>query len=308
MWGPLRLRTGHGSHVRCVLPMKNIFWPLVATIVLAQSCAQAPVKEERKAADVQRIVTVSGTATETVAALGFADRIVGVDVTSTYPPAMAGLPKVGHDRSIRAEGVISLTPELVVAGAWQLDATVKGQLQQAGERVVTFPLEFSVEGAKTMIRSLADSLGVPERAHALIATIDKDMQRVQPLPAPPKVLFIYARGAGALMVAGTGTPMHHMIELAGGRNAMTDFEQFKPLTPEALIAADPDAVILFDTAMDGFQGAEGVLKVPGMAATTAGRNRAFISIEGGLLSNFGPRLGQALSFLNERFRALPARA
>ncbi len=288
--------------------MKSSFRPLLAVFVILQGCAPAPVKDERKAADVQRIVTVSGTATETVAALGFADRIVGVDVTSTYPPSVAGLPKVGHDRNIRAEGVISLTPELVVAGAWQLDATVKGQLEQAGERVVTFPLEFTVDGAKAMIRVLADSLGVPERADALVSGIDKDMQGVQPLPYAPKVLFIYARGAGALMVSGTGTPMHHMIELAGGRNAMTDFEQFKPLTPEALIAADPDAVILFDTAVDALQGEAGLLNVPGMAATTAGKNRAFIAIEGGLLSNFGPRVGQALSFLNARFRALPARA
>lgn len=286
--------------------MRNSFWSVLAVVVMA-GCAQAPQKEERSAADVQRIVTVSGTATETVAALGFADRIVGVDVTSTYPPSMAGLPKVGHDRNIRAEGVLSLSPELVVAGAWQLDATVKGQLQQAGERVVTFTLEYSVEGAKSMIRSLADSLGVPDRAEALVRTIDKDVQGVQPLPTAPKVLFIYARGAGTLMVAGKGTPMHHMIELAGGRNAMTDFEQFKPLTPEALIAADPDAIILFDTAMDGFQGEEGVMKVPGMAATTAGKNRSFITIEGGLLSNFGPRVGQALAYLNERFRALPER-
>lgn len=288
--------------------MKNTVWPFLAFVLLIQSCAQAPGKEERSAADIQRIVTVSGTATETVAALGFADRIVGVDVTSTYPASVVDLPKVGHDRSIRAEGVISLSPQLVVAGAWQLDPAVKTQLEQAGERVVTFPLEFTVEGAKTMIRSLADSLGVPERAEALISKIDTDRQGVQPLPTAPKVLFIYARGAGTLMVAGTGTAMHHMIELAGGQNAMTGFEQFKPLTPEALIAADPDAIILFDTAMDGFQGEEGVMKVPGMAATTAGKNRAFITIEGGLMSNFGPRIGQALTYLNERFRALPARA
>ncbi|MFT3885806.1 MAG: ABC transporter substrate-binding protein [Flavobacteriales bacterium] len=201
-----------------------------------------------------------------------------------------------------------MQPDLLVAGAWQLDGAVRDQLAGAGMRVITFPLDLTVEGTKRMIRTLADSLGVPERAQPLVDGIEKDLAGMHSLEHPPKVLFIYARGAGTLMVAGTGTPMHQMIELAGGINAMSGFEQFKPLTPEALIAADPDAILLFDSALDGLQGEEGLMKIPGMASTTAGRNKAFITMEGGFLSNFGPRLGQALVFLNGRFQALPVRA
>lgn len=272
-----------------------------------QACAPAPDARSARTAVPQRIVTISGTATETVAALGFEGSIVGVDVTSTWPPAVEALPKVGHDRNIRPEGVLSLDPDLVVGGSWQLDPVVIEQLRSAGERVVTFPLEFSVEGTKAMIRTLADSLGVADRAQVLVDRIDADLKGMVALDHVPKVIFIYARGAGALMVSGTGTPMHHMIELAGGRNAVTGFEQFKPLTPEALVAADPDVVLMFGTGLDALQGAEGLLKVPGMAATAAGRDRAFISMEGGLLSNFGPRLGEALVQLNTALKAVPQR-
>lgn len=288
--------------------MRSILRTLPVSLITLVGCGPSSSDHAPATSAPARIVTISGTATETVAALGFENAIVGVDVTSTYPPSVTELPKVGHDRSIRPEGVLSLAPDLVVANSWQLDPTALGQLRAAGGRVVTFPLEYSVDGAKAMIRSLADSLGAPERAAPLIARIDEDLAQVVPLAYRPKVLFVYARGAGALSVSGTGTPMHHMIELAGGRNAMEGFEQFKPLTPEALIAADPDAILLFGTGMDSLQGEDGLLKVPGMAATAAGKNRAFITMEGGLLSNFGPRVGQALAELNARFKALPARS
>jgi iron complex transport system substrate-binding protein len=251
-----------------------------------------------------RIVTTNGTLTEIVAALGLEDRLVGVDITSTYPVSVQHLPRIGHDRTIRTEGVLSLSPDLVLGGTWQLDATTQAQLQQAGGRMKLYPQEFSVQGTKDLIRQVAAELHATDTVEALLSRIDDDLRTVRPLPVPPKVLFIYARGAGAMMVAGTGTPMQHLIELAGGTNAVNDFEQFKPLTPEALIAADPDAILLFDSGLDALQGEQGLLQVPGVSSTKAGRNKAFITMDGGLLSNFGPRVGQAIAQLNAALHGL----
>lgn len=253
----------------------------------------------------QRLVTLNGTLTEIVAALGFEDRIVGVDVTSTFPERVKALPKAGHDRSIRAEGVLSLRPDHVLGTTWQLDPTVARQLTDAHVRVSLFQQELSVEGTERLIRQVADTLGVPDRAGALIASIHQDAATVMPLATPPKVLFIYARSTGSPMVAGDGTPMDRIIRLAGGTNAVGGFTEFKPLTPEALIAADPDAILLFATGMDALQGTEGLLRLPGMDRTKAGRNKAFITMDGGLLAGFGPRLGRAMAELNAALRALP---
>lgn len=281
---------------------------LLLTVFSLLAACVAPVPKADAGDDAggpQRIVTLSGALTEVVAALGLGDKIIGVDVTSTYPSAMAALPRVGHDRTVKAEGVLSLQPDLVIAEASQLDATVLGQLRRAGARVLVLRQEISVEGTQQLVRQLGDSLGVPQAVDSVIARIDAAMSTMQPLPDTPKVLFIYARGAGALMVAGEGTPMEHMIELAGGRNAVTGFEQFKPLTPEALIAADPDAVLLFDSGLEALQGIDGLMKVPGMAATKAGRAGAFIAMDGGFLSNFGPRVGEAAAQLNKALRERP---
>jgi iron complex transport system substrate-binding protein len=100
------------------------------------------------------------------------------------------------------------------------------------------------------------------------------------------------------MVSGTGTPVDKMISLAGGKNAVSDFEDYKPLTPEALIKGNPDVILMFDSGLQSVGGAEGVLKIPGVDKTNAGKNKKIISMDGALLSGFGPRLGEGIYQLN----------
>lgn len=277
---------------------------LLLTILLAGCSTQEAPKEVVEDKPL-RIVTLSGAITEVVSALGRTEQIVGVDVTSSYPPEVQQVPKVGHDRQVGAEGVIALAPDLVLGVEGQLTPTVQSQIERAGHRVVLFPHQFSVEGTKQLMEEVATALGATDEAKELVSAVDRDLEQVLPLNARPKVLFIYARGAGSLMVAGEDTPMERVIELAGGQNAVEGFTEFKPLTPEALIAADPDAILVFQSGMDALQGVDGLLAVPGMTATKAGKNKAFIAMDGGLLSNFGPRLGLAIAELNAALRTLP---
>lgn len=287
---------------------RNVYRYALLFLIGAASCGMPSADHVHdKRATPERIVTVNGTMTEIVAALGLEKHLVGVDVTSTFPASVAQLPRIGHDRTVRAEGVMSLAPNVVLGTVGDIDESVLRQLERAGIAVVLFERSSSVDGTKELIRAVADTLFVADRAGALAAKIDSESGGIRAMGIAPRVLFIYARGAGTLMVAGEGTPMQRMIELAGGRNAVKGFEQFRPLTPEALIAADPDAILLFESGLEALQGEEGLLQVPGLAQTTAGRNRSFIAMDGGLLSNFGPRCGQALARLNEAFRSLPVR-
>src|SRR5690606_3375022 len=96
-----------------------------------------------------------------------------------------------------------------------------------------------------------------------------------------------------LSVSGTKTPMEAIIGLAGGENAITEFEDFKPLTPESLIQANPDVILMFESGLNSAGGMDGILKVPGVEQTHAGKNKKIISIDGGLITNFGPRTGEA---------------
>lgn len=247
-----------------------------------------------------RIVSLNGALTEILCAIGYEKNIVGVDVTSTYPAAIAAKPKVGHARTLSAEGIVALKPDLVLGTEESAKPALADQLRAAGTRVLVFHADHTLEGAKSLIRAVTDSLGEGAKAEALVQAIDRDRAAAPVLASKPKVLFIYARGQGTLMVAGTATPASDIIALTGAQNAVTGYEGFKPLTSEALVAAAPDAILLFDTGLQSLGGTEGLLAVPGVAQTPAGKARRVIEMDGGLLLGFGPRTGEAIATLSRK--------
>lgn len=258
------------------------------------------VTAEATAQSAARIVSLSGTTTEILCALGKEKDIIGVDVTSTYPASVAALPKVGHNRNVSAEAIIALKPSLVVGVDENIRPELVEQLHNAGIKVMLFHLESSVEGTKTLIRTVADSTGTADKAQAICDAIDTDLKDTASLSKRTKVLFIYARGAGTMMVAGKHTYPNAMIGLAGGENAVNDFEDFKPLTPESMLKANPDVILMFDSGLESLGGMSGLLEVPGVKMTNAGKNKKVIEMDGQYLTGFGPRLGKAIAELSKK--------
>lgn len=245
----------------------------------------------------QKIVTLSGAITETVAALGKGLEIVGRDVTSTFPSDLTA-EDLGHvGRGMTIESVMSVDPTLVIASQNEEMAEVIVKIKESGIDMKFVDQEYSVDGAKNLIKNVAEIINVDDY-QPLIDKIDADVAQIQPIENKPKVLFIYARGQ-MLMVAGTNTPMEAIIEIAGGQNAVTEFEEFKPLTPESLIQANPDVILMFDKGLQSSGGVDAILQVPGVAQTNAGKNKKIISMDGGLMTNFGPRTGEAALTLNK---------
>jgi len=254
--------------------------------------------------DSTKIVSTNGTLSEILVGLGFEDNIVGVDVASTYPARLQQKPKIGHNRDISAEGVLALDPDLVVGISDVVKPQVAEQIQATGTKFLLFEHEYSKEGAKRLIRTVADSLGQAAKGDSLLRELEADLAHVDSLTAnaqgKPKVLFIYARGTGTMMVAGQRTQLDEIIQLAGGINAVQGFEDFKPLTSEAVIAANPDVILLFDSGLSSLGGIDGLLQVQGISETNAGKNRKVVEMDGQFLTGFGPRLGKAVIELAEK--------
>lgn len=273
---------------------------LSATFYSCSSPADT-TKDEKPVAEAQeniRIVSLSGALTEILSGLGMEKNLAGVDVTSNFPASVQSLPKVGHTHNLNTEAIIALKPDYVLSLEERgIKPEQAQQLEQAGIKVWTIKQQHSIEGTKQLINMIADSFHKQEKAAAMIASIDSSLKSLPQYTDHPKVLFIYARGAGTLQVSGTGTPMATMIELAGGTNAGNDFEDFKPLTAEALVKQNPDVILLFESGMKSLDGAEGLMKAPGVAQTNAGKNKRFIEMDGEKLSGFGPRVGEAIKEL-----------
>lgn len=257
------------------------------------------------AAVPKRIITLGAALTETVDAMGFGKNIVAVDVTSMYPAFVTKLPRVSNNRAVSAEGLIAFAPDLVLAPEGSVSKEVQYQLKSAGIRFVNIRQEYSVNGALVFIRSVAEALQVPQKGDALARQAEQKIK--QALAAvkadggkQPKVLFIYARGTGTMLVAGKKTSMDAIITLSGGRNAVAEFTEFKPYTTEALIRANPDVILMFEFGYTSLGGINSILRMPGMGQTTAGKNKRIVQLDADLLVNFSVRLDQAITALHQK--------
>ena len=248
----------------------------------------------------KKIVSLNGAVTEIICALGFERSIVGVDVTSTYPAAMQQVPKVGHNRNISAEPVLALQPDIILGTDNFLQPSVIEQFKSVGVKTVILKQVYSIAGTKKLITEVAAALNVPEKGTALCKQLDKEQETLKIKPLNKKVLFIYARGAGTMMVAGKETPLDKIISLAGAQNAANNFNDFKPLTPEALVSANPDVILMFSDGLQSMGGLDGLLKVQGIAETNAGKQKKVITMDGELLTGFGPRVIKAVAELAEK--------
>lgn len=247
----------------------------------------------------QRIVSLNGAISEMLVALGLENQLVGVDVTSTWPASLKQKTKIGHNRTVSAEGILSLQPTLVLCLKDQLKPEVAEQLSLAKVPVKMFTQDLSAAGTRMLLQQVAAATGASAKANQLLAEFDKQMQALKLQPVKTKVLFIYARGGNSLMVSGAGTAADKMIQLAGAQNAVTGFNEFKTLSAESLVAANPDVILLFESGLQSLGGIPGVLKITGMRQTTAGRNKKIVAMDGQLLTGFGLRLPQALQELNK---------
>lgn len=272
-------------------------------VFLLASCGENKKQTEEKLQETEiqqdRIISLNGSITEILAALEYNTQIVGVDVTSSYPESIKNVAKdLGHVNKVSIESIMELKPTLVLGLVNEVSEDLKKQLTDAGVNVQLITLKHSIDGSKEMIQEVAKAVK-NENYNKLLTTIDTEIKDVTVLENKPKVLFIYARGAGMLMVAGTDTPIDEMIKLAGGQNAITEFSDYKPLTPESLLANNPDYILLFDTGLQSVGGVDGVLKIDGIAQTNAGKNKKIIAMDGQLLSGFGPRVGKGVKELNQ---------
>jgi iron complex transport system substrate-binding protein len=251
----------------------------------------------------QRIVSVGSAVTETIYALGAEKQLVGVDTTSLYPAAATKLPQVGYARTLAAEGILALAPTLVLTTEEAGPPATLRQISQAGIRTETLRSGFRFEGIVERTTTLGDLLGHQQQAAQLVAAMQSQWQQVRATidgrtRTKPRILFVLSHSPNQTMVAGTHNGADAMINYVGGINAIDGFQNYKPLTPEAVIGAQPDVVLFTDQGLQAIGGIDGALRLPGIARTPAGQKRRIASMEAVLLLGFGTRLPEAVATLD----------
>jgi len=247
-----------------------------------------------------RIITAGSAITETVCALGDCDKIIASDRTSLYPAAIQQLPSIGYRSSISAEGIISLKPTIVIAEKDYVEDAVLSQLSTSGIQLVIVDRKLNINDTKKFILQIAAALNRDAEAKQLIASIETDLAEAKTIlkksKTVPKVVCVYNRGTAMISAAGTET-FAEILPLVGAANAFSDIDGYKPLNTEALIASNPEYLLIVSSGFQSLGGMEGVLKIPGVAQTIAGKKKQIVSFDSLMLTNFGPRIGKAVKEL-----------
>ncbi len=248
----------------------------------------------------ERIVSLNGSTTEILFTLGVGENVVGCDASSSYPKDVREkLPSVGYQYGLNAEGILSLKPTLVIGRDDVKPPQVVEQLRMAGVTVLLLKEPRNFETAKKRLLTIGKAVGREKKAETLTKAIDEDIKKLETKlklrkgKPKRKALFLYLRGTQTTLVLGKETAPGAMFDIVGAENAAGNIKGNKPMTAEAVIAAQPDVYVLFTTGLESIDGVDGLLKLPGLALTPAGENRRVVAMAGQYLSGFGPRCARA---------------
>jgi iron complex transport system substrate-binding protein len=246
--------------------------------------------------DARRIVSIGGAVTEVLFALGLADRVIGIDLTSTYPPAARDKEQVGYMRALSAEGVLALTPDLVIAVEGSGPADAIEVLEKASVPFVLVPEAHDTAGVVAKIRLIAGLVGKEKEGEALASAVEEDLKSLEKIRGAiathRKAIFVLGMSSGAPLVSGEHTAADGIFSLAGVDNALSGFSGYKPASDEAAMAAKPDAVVIMAERAHEMTPAR-IFAAPAFLGTPAARDQRLIALSGGYLLNFGPRTAHA---------------
>ena len=247
----------------------------------------------------ERVIALGGTVTEIIYALGEETRLVGVDTTSSYPAETATLPKLGYYRAVSAEGLLSLSPDLIIADADAGPDVILDQVSKAGVCIIRTPDGGTIKSVVERVHSIAKALDTSggKLANSIENAFSAVSEKIEVVSDKPRVMFVLSAANGTPVVAGNDTEADAIIALAGGVNAGGAIERYKPLTPEAAIAAKPDFILMMDHVVMQSGGPNKILSIPQIAMTPAGKSGDLIVMEGLLMLGFGPRTPEAISEL-----------
>jgi iron complex transport system substrate-binding protein len=256
--------------------------------------------------DASRIVAVDqyGTLAETVWALGLGANLVGRSTSAAFPAAEDVPSVAGGSGSINIEAVAAQRPTVFLTDTVSATLTMRDQLKALGITVVYFDPARTLDGVGPQIKAVAAALGVPGQGDALAQRTQREIHAATaavPAQNPaPKIAFLYLRSTAITMMAGPGFGSHALITALRGTDAGAAAgitEPFVPITSEGMISANPDVFLVMTDGLKSIGGVDGLAKIPGVAQTTAGKNKRVIDMPDTELLSFGPDTGRIIAAL-----------
>jgi len=264
------------------------------SFIFLMSFAQ-PIYSCSQAEDSSRVTIAGGSLTEIIYLLRQEDKLVAVDITSNFPEEAKQLPSIGYVRALSAEGVLSLSPSLILGEDDTGPPAVMEQLSRVGIQIEIIPEENTADGIIKKVKCVAEILGVNDNIKdETLSNLNADANELKLLTEtnkkePPKVMFILSMESGSPTVGGRDTSADGLIKMTGALNVMDSFEGWKPVSTEAIIQAKPDFILISERGLNSFGSIEKLGQHPSLVFTPAAKNNNIIAMDGMAMLGFGPR-------------------
>jgi iron complex transport system substrate-binding protein len=236
-----------------------------------------------------RVVSISPTSTESLFAIGAGRQVIAVDDQSDYPKNAPRTALSGFTPNV--EAIAAYRPDLVVVSYDPKDLV--SALQKLGIPVILHKPATSIRGAYQQIRQLGTVTGHGPQAAALVSRMKAQIARVVAKRRPSAAgATVYHELDPSFFSATSSTFVGRVYALFGLNNvadAAPGGSDYPQLSPEFIVASNPDLVVLADSVCCG-QNAETVASRPGWSQIKAVRNRAILRIDDSIASRWGPRL------------------
>ena len=239
----------------------------------------------------RRIVALVPSVTETVVALGAADRLVG-RTDFDHGPAVDRLPSIGGGLDPSVETLVSLHPDLVLGWETNGRPELRQRLTALGIPVFSIKTEDTTDVFRA-VRNLGRLTGRGGAADSLAASLRAELAAVRASVAgAARPTVFYMAWNDPPLTAGPKTFISQVIEVAGGRNAFADATALWPtVSMEEIVRRQPDFVVV--PLGEQPNRIEALKRAAGWRELRALREGRGVSVPAEVANQPGPRLGEA---------------
>lgn len=286
---------------RALLYSAQIVSLFIVGLVILHALTGTPEAKSSESREYSRIVSIGGSLTEIIYALGEEKRLIARDTTSIFPREAFSLPDVGYIRQLSPEGVLSVDPDLILALEGSGPPETIDTLKAANVPIIMIPEGYTDAKIREKILAVGKAIKAEQKAETLANKTADELaaisEQVASLNTKKKVLFVLSLQGGKLLASGRNTAADGIIELAGGENIISSFEGYRQISDEAVISGQPDVILMMKQRGNHGNSDEEVLSHPAFATTPAGREKNLVRMDGLFMLGFGPRTADAVAEL-----------
>jgi iron complex transport system substrate-binding protein len=276
------------------------------TVITQSDVTSISITPVEKLTDV-RIVALANGSAELIAAMGYLDNLVGRDIASSTPE-LKDVPVVTSGHQVIPETIIVLQPTLVIVDDATGPSSAITKLESAGIEIVKISQSWNLADLVIKVEQIGVALGAPKSAallkNILLDSVNGNLVAANPAGKRLKVAFLYLRGTSSIyLVGGQGSGADYLINATGAIDigAQQLDKPFTPLTAETMAQLNPDLILVMIAGLESVGGVSGLVELPGIAQTGAGKNRQVVAVDDSLLLSFGPQTPSLISELAAAF-------